>query len=317
MRRGGILLVVLFVGAAIAQTVAPSSAFPIDGITDGLSDPDLITVPGLISEIERRGINFDLNAENLGKILASANMGKRDPKEVAALVLTALKTCPNCRAKTLEPITVAEIKTLQTWGFADSVISEEARIRGVKDLQITKETAAQLLFLGIKPEVVDFLVPDDRIPIGPQEGYTPVMLKRSEAYDIGAPEGSLRVTTSLRPSTQSEFLFKHNGLFVKAVKGVEPEELGAYFNKPTPRNTDIDKIEITSGLEESEDKGFLGLGKKPSPIEVTKVPADGDGRTAFRITVTNRETKSYQHYSFYVRWRILNESKPASAATKQ
>jgi hypothetical protein len=100
---------------------------------------------------------------------------------------------------------------------------------------------------------------------------------------------------------------------------MDPEDQGAYFNKPTPRNTDIELIDVSSGLEDTEEKAsVLGFGKKKeSPIEVTKVKADADGRTAFRIGIINKEQNKYQRYSFYIRWHILTEPKPAANAPKR
>jgi hypothetical protein len=151
------------------------------------------------------------------------------------------------------------------------------------------------------------------------ESYQTFNLKHAEEYDVAAQEGFLKVTTELVPNSQGEFIFKHNALFVKALKGKDPKDLGAYFNKPTARTTDIELIDFTSGLEEYEEKGGLfGIGKKKdSSMQVTKVTADTEGRTAFRIVVTNKDTNRNQRYSFYVRWHLLTEPKPASLAPKR
>src|ERR1700733_10458444 len=297
-------LLVICYAQAVAQE-APTSPLKIEDITTGLANRDFIEVPVLKEGLESRGISFDLNKQRLAEILEAAKKGDRDPSEMADFIFTCIQVCESCRSQSLDPLSFEDLKRLSKWGFGPPAIDKEARLRGVKDLQVSKEAADELRAAGLKEEVIAFLVPDDRIPTPQMEGYNAFTLKRADEYNPAAPEGFLKITTSLRPNSQSEFVFKHNSLFVKAIKGMEPEDLGAYFNKPTPRNTDIEMIDFSSGLEEYEGKGgLLGIGKKKDLIEVSKVKADGDGHTAFRIVLTNRETNRNQRLSFYVRWRL-------------
>jgi hypothetical protein len=311
-------VIVIFCAQAMAQE-APTSPLKVEDITTGLANRDFIEVPVLKEVVQSRGISFDLNKQRLAEILEAAKKGDRDPGEMAELIFTCIQVCESCRSQSLDPISFEDLKRLSKWGFGPPEIDKEARVRGVKDLQVSKEAADELRAAGLKEEVIAFLVPDDRIPTSPMEGYKTFSLKRADEYDLAAPEGFLKVTASLRPNSQSEFFFKHNSLFVKALKGMEPEDLGAFFNKPTPRNTDIELVDFTSGVGDYEEKGgLLGIGKKKeSPIVVTKVKADNDGRTAFRIVMTNKETNRPQRYSFYIRWHLLTEPKPASPASKR
>ncbi len=298
-----------------AQAPAPEK---LEQITDLLAHQDFAEMSEIEGLVRTRGLDFDLEGQQLAKILEAATKGNRNPDEVSALILTCLKACHSCRAQALAPLTIEEIKSLQAWGFAVGDISHEAQVRGVRDLEISQAGADQLRAAGIREEVIAFLVPDDKVQTPLIEGYKTLNLKRADEYDLAAPEGFLKVTTSLPPNSQSEFFFKHNALFIKIIKGMPPEDLGAYFNKPTPRNTDTNLIDLTSGVEDYEGKsGILGIGKKKEfPIEVSKVKADGDGRTAFRILATNKEPNRYQRFSFYIRWHLLTEPKPASQPPK-
>jgi hypothetical protein len=109
--------------------------------------------------------------------------------------------------------------------------------------------------------------------------------------------------------------------------------LGAYFNKPAPRNTDIEHLDFNSnleggevsGIDEKRSGGLRGLVKgKPKDEKVTDAPVlevaylagDADGRQAFQIRLANKQSTPHQ-YSFTVRWRVLAAPKVrAPAPTK-
>ena len=65
------LVCVLVMSGAGAQIKQAEPRVSVDVLVEGLGDPDLIEVPALTQEIQRRGIDFDLGKE-LGTILAAA-----------------------------------------------------------------------------------------------------------------------------------------------------------------------------------------------------------------------------------------------------
>ncbi len=306
MRTQSVISVsILSLVCCAAQIKAPELPIALSPLLKALAAPDLIDVPELTERIQRRGIDFDLD-QQLGEILAAAFKGKRDPKQVEALVTACLRGCQNCRARILAPLTKEELKTLLQWRFTPEAILLEARTRGVKDVEISATAANELRAAGANEDLVNLLVPDDRIPIDPLPGFKALSLKRAEEYDLSAPEGWLKITIELPKKSESEFIFKHNGLFAKAKSGGEPVGFGAYFNKPAPRNTDEKSIKHEVGVDNTDERSLLArkLTPKTKPeVKLSYVLADAEGRNAFRFVITNKDT-SPQRCSVYLRWKV-------------
>src|SRR5258708_25746252 len=147
--------------SVIGQTDATKEVV-FEPLLEGLEHSDLnIKVSTLTEAILQAGISFDFDKERLGAILAAGKKGGRDPKEMAELILATFRVCQTCRGQVLEPLTIQELKALTSWNFAPSAINEEARVRGVKDLQVSKAAADDLRSVGISDEVIAVLVPDD------------------------------------------------------------------------------------------------------------------------------------------------------------
>jgi hypothetical protein len=317
--------------AAQAQTQLPPVA--LDKIIQGIENPDLADVPDIMGVVQIQGIAFDLGQEQLSAILAAGNKGRRNPVEMAAFIAACWNVCQPCQARLFAPMSLDELLTTLKRRHDNDLLLQEVRARHVKDLDISEGTANVLRASGANEELVALLVPDDKVPTIPLIGYNTLELKHAEDYDPSASEGWLKVTAELPPKSSSEFVFKHNSLFGRALTGGEPTILGAYFNKPAPRNTDIEHLEFNSNLEgggvtgsdEKRSGGLLGIVKgkpkdekaKDAPVlEVTSIGGDADGRQAFQIRLANNQI-SPQQYSFTVRWRMLTAPKvPAPAPAK-
>jgi hypothetical protein len=322
--RNVILGCVLLTVCAVAQTEQAEPRVSLNVLVEGLGDPDLIEVSALTQEIQRRGIDFDLGKQ-LGAILAAATKGKRDPEQVADLVMACLSACQDCRARFLAPMTSDELLARLKSGFTPASVLREVQARGVKDLDDSEAAAHMWRSKGATEELVNLLLPDDKIPSFPLVGYTALTLKHAEEYDPGAPKGWLKITAQIPANSQNEFVFQHTALFVRAVKGAEPTDVIAYFNKPAPRNTTVDLVDFNSGLEggpaaEEKRGGLLGLRKGKAVvapvIEASYMVGRDDSRNAFRVVLTNKDT-SPQQYSFYLRWQVLITPKVSTPAPKQ
>jgi hypothetical protein len=326
------LLTILSFSLLAGQAPATDSRIVLDDLLTALSDPGIAEVSELRDAIQRNGIQFDLKDDVLGKILDAGRQGKRDPKELAALVTVALSVCQDCRARHFAPMSLEELQTLLK-RFTPEAVFREVRARGVIGLEMTGATANVLRAAGAKEDLIAFLVPDDKIPTIPLLApYQAVPLKRAQEYDPAAQEGWLKFTAELPPGSQNEFIFKHNALFVKPVQGGEPKDIQAYFNKPAPRNKTAEFIEAECGLDapatatcgqETRDEkrgilvrtAFWKNSKSKTPvIEYSYVAPDGDGRAGFQIAVGNPE-KTAQKYSVYLRWRVLDAPKPPPSTT--
>ena len=146
-------------------------------------------------------------------------------------------------------MSLEELQTLLK-RFTPEAVFREVRARGVTGLEMSEGTANVLRASGAKEDLIAFLIPDDKIPTIPLVApYKTALLKRAQEYDPAAEEGWLKISAELAPGSQSEFIFKHNALFVKPVLGEEPKELQAYFNKPAPRNKTAEFIDVECGLE--------------------------------------------------------------------
>ena len=291
-----------------------------------LSDPGIAEVPELRGAIQRNGIRFDLSNEVLGRILSAGNQGKRDPQEMAALIVAALNACQDCRARYFTPMSLEELETLLK-RFTPEAVFREVRARGVTGLEMSGATANVLRAAGAQEDLIAYLVPDDRIPTIPLVApYKPVALKRAQEYDPAAKEGWLKISMVLPPGSQSEFIFKHTGLFIKTTGGAEPTDIQAYFSKPAPRNKTAEFIDIECGLGDpelacgpeslDEKRGTWVRSVLPKKgknkkflAEYTYVAPDADGRAGFQIAVDNPE-KTAQKYSVDLRWRVLDAPKP-------
>jgi hypothetical protein len=321
-------LPLLSVLCVFAQVKALEPPLSLDVLTEGLSDPVLAEVPGLTKEVLARGIDFDLN-QKLAVILTAAAEGHRAPAEVAALIAAALDNCQKCYARFLAPLSSEELLTLLKRGHDNDILLQEVKARGVKDLEISEANANVLRTAGANEELVNFLVPDDKVKIGNLIGYQPFELKHAEDYDPSASEGWLKVTAEIPANSTSEFAFIHNALFGRAVKGGEPTVRSAYFNKPAPRHTDFAHIKFTPSLEggeatggeEKRSGGFLGIGKgkskdekaKDAPsLDVAYPSEDRTGRNSFQITLANKQSTP-QEVSFMVRWTVLADPQPLTA----
>ncbi|MBZ5675105.1 MAG: hypothetical protein LAP61_12740 [Acidobacteriia bacterium] len=319
------LLFLAVFSLAILFAQSADTRIALQDLLDALADPEVAKVPQLSDSILRNGIQFDLKDEVLGKILDAGRQGKRDPKEMATLITVALSACQDCRARYLTPMSLEELQTLLK-RFTPEAVSREVRARGVTGLEMSGATANVLRAWGAKEDLIAFLVPDDKIPTIPlQPPYQMAPLSRAQEYDPAAKEGWLRISAELAPSSQTEFFFKHNALFVKPLQGEEPKQVQAYFNKPAPRNKTAEFIDAECGLEspaiacgqEAKDEKRGGLRSvlpkntksKAALIEYSYAAPDGDGRAGFQITVANPE-KTAQKYSVYLRWRVLDSPKP-------
>jgi hypothetical protein len=308
----------LVCGAAQIQPVDPP--LDLDLLVKLIGDPKMTDartdVPALTKEIRSRGISFDLE-NHLTQIMRAGINGKRDADQMAALVLACLQSCQDCRGRLLSPMTKKELLTLKQWRFSPDAILDEARIRGVKDIEISAIARDELLAEGFSEDLVNQLEPDDKIPIAALEGYKALPLKRAPEYDPSAPEGWLRVTAGLPAKSQSEFMFKHNGLFAKAVRGGEPKVVSCNFSKPAPRNTKVEFVDFSKskwGLEVWDEKHGSrpippdGKPKSKPPMEVSYLEAEGDGRNIFRILLSNNDNSPKQ-YTFDFYWRVLTTPK--------
>jgi hypothetical protein len=320
-----LLALVLFASASTGQTPV-AAPYNLADLVEGIANPLFAEIPELTDLVRIRGIDFNLGDQELGKIIEAGAKGKRDPKEMAALIRAALNACQDCRARYLTPLSLEELQTLLK-RFTPDAVSREVRARGVNGLQASEATQNALRAWGAKEDLIAFLIPDDKIPTIPLVApYRAVLLKRAQEYDPAAQEGWLKITAELPPGSQSEFIFKHNALFVKAVQGMEPSGVQAYFNKPAPRNKTAELIDIECGLEtpaipcgqEVRDEKRGSWVRRVSPansknktpvVEYSFVAPDGDGRAGFQIAVSNSE-KTAQKYSFYLRWRVRDAPKP-------
>ena len=319
------LLLIAVVSSAILFAQSADTRIALQDLLDALADPEVAKVPQLSDSILRNGIQFDLKDEVLGKILEAGRQGKRDPKELAALITVTLDVCQECRARYLAPLSLEELQTLLK-RFTPEAVYREVRARGVTGLEMSAATANVLRAWGAKEDLIAFLVPDDKIPTIPLlPPYKVASMKPAQGYDPAAKEGWIKISAELAPDSQTEFFFKHNALFVKPLQGDEPKEVQAYFNKPAPHNKTSEFIDAECGLEspaiqcgqevKDEKKGGLRSvlpknSKTKSPaIEYSYAAPDGDGRAGFQIAVTNPE-KTAQKYSVYLRWRVLDSPKP-------
>ena len=312
-----------------AQTQLPPVA--LDGILRGIENPDLADVPDITAVVRMQGIAFDLGQEELQAILAAGNKGRRNPVEMAAFIEACWNVCQRCQARLLAPLSMEELLAKLKRGHDNDLLLQEVRARRVKDLDVKDGSTANVLrAYGANDALVAFLVPDDKIPTIPLIGYNTLQLKHAEDYDPAAAEGWLKVTAEFPAKSTSEFVFKHNALFVRALTGGAPTNVGAYFNKPAPRNVPNERLDFTSNLDGAEvsgsdEKGSGGTGKgkpkdqkkKDAPVlEVAYLGGDNEGRQAFQIRLANNQTTPEEH-SFMVRWRVLTSPKaPAPTLTK-
>jgi len=329
--KAAVLVFLVVSSSAILSAQSENPRIILQDLLDALADPEVARVPQLSDSIQRNGIQFDVQEEVLGKILDAGRQGKRDPKEMAALITAALAACQDCRARYLTAMNLEEFRILLT-RFTSEAVFREVRARGVTGLEPSEATQSALRAWGAKEDLITFLIPDDKIPTIPLvEPYKAVTLKRAQEYDPGAQEGWLKISMELPPASQSELIFKHTALFVKTTAGGEPKDMEAYFNKPAPRNKTFDLINIECGLEATE--GACGpealdekrgtwvrsivpkksKSKKPL-IEYTYVAPDGDGRAGFQIAVDNPE-KTAQKYTFDLSWRVLEQAKSHAPAS--
>jgi hypothetical protein len=322
MRIEGILFVsVMSLVCSAAQVLPVEPPLDLDALVEGIGNPVLTDVPALTKEIESRGISFDLE-NHLTQIVRAGFNGKRDPDQLAALILASLQSCQGCRARFLAPMTKKELLMLKQWRFSPEVILDEARVRGVKDIEITESAANELRSAGFSEDLVNQLAPDDKIPVAALEGYKTLPLKRAPEYDPSAPEGWLRVTAGLPANSQSEFKFKHNGLFAKVKRGGEAKVVSCSFNKPAPRNTKVEFVDLSKskwGLEGWDQKN----GSRPLPpdgkakgkplMEVSYLDAEADGRNAFQIVLSNYDSSPKQ-YTFDFYWQVLKTPKTSSVS---
>jgi hypothetical protein len=300
-----IALVILLFRIAVGQSQTPDPPVGLSDLTQGLANPNLVDVPELTGVVKARGVKFDLTANELASLLAAATKGNRDPAEVSALILACMEICQECRARTLAPMTKQELIGLLHRGFSSAAVLREVRVRGVSDIAISKASAEELRGVGAQEDLVGFLIPEDRIPVSlPEGGFKAFPLKRAEQYNAAAPEGWLKITAELSPSSQNEFVFKHNALFARATKGEDPADQGSEFNKPAPANLAVGMVEWDTTLEEVDQNHVVrGVAKVKPAIEFLPATEDPDGRNAFRIQIVNREKKA-QRYSFWLRWRV-------------
>lgn len=325
-----LLLVAIFLSTSVTSLTGQAPAADprnvLQDLLTALSTPGIAEVHELRDAIQRNGLQFDLTDDVLGRILSAGIQGKRDPREMAALVTAAINACQDCRARVLTRMSAEELQTLLK-RFTPEAVFREVRARGVSGLQPSEATQNMLRAWGAKEDLISFLIPDDKIPTIPLVApYKTALLKPAQEYDAGADEGWLKFSAELPPNSQNEFIFKHNALFVKTSQGAEPKEIQAYFNKPAPRNKTAGYIDIECGLETpalvcgpevQDDKRGTWVrtvvpktGKnKAFLVEYSYVAPDADGRAGFQIAVANPD-KTAQKYSGYLRWRVFIAPKP-------
>ena len=210
---------------------------------------------------------------------------------MAALIVAALNACQDCRARYFTPMSLEELETLLK-RFTPETVFREVRARGVTGLGMSGATANVLRASGAQEDLIAYLVPDDRIPTIPLVApYKPVALKRAQEYDPAAKEGWLKINMVLPPGSQSEFIFKHTGLFIKTTGGAEPADIQAYFSKPAPRNKTAEFIDIECGLDAPELAcGPESLDEKRGAWVRTVLPKKGKKRSSWPSTPMSRPT---------------------------
>jgi hypothetical protein len=181
-------------------------------------------------------------------------------------------------------------------------------------LEVSAASAAELRKFGAKDNLITLLMPDDKMTPHPPEGdFKPIALRRAEGYSPTALKGWVKITADFPAKSQSEFVFKHNALFVHAISGEEPGvDLNASsFNKPGPRNTSVDFVDFQVSAD--------NIDQKSAAVKTTAkyIPADADpdGRNAFQIQVANKLNKP-QRCAVYLEWTVRTASKTATSGTK-
>jgi len=325
--RSLVSIIVLTCSGGVAQVKPASPPVEFDPLLEALKS-DVIEMNFVIKGIQDRGIAFDLGRSQLEAIVSAGSEGKRRPAEIAALIAVSLDACQKCYARFLKPLTQEELLTLLKRNHDSDLLLQEVKARGVKDVDVSEANANVLRAAGANEQLVGFLVPDDKVKISPLVDYKTFELKHAEDYDPSATEGWLKVTAQIPANSTSEFIFKHNSLFARAVAGGEPNTLAAYFNKPAPKNMSIDLLQYSGNLEGGEvnagdeKRGSLidrvkgktkDKGKDALTIEVVYLQADDTGRNSFRIRVANKQSTPQQS-SFTLRWMALMDPKPLTAA---
>jgi len=299
---------------------SPDGPMKFSDLTKALANPDYVEVNELTELIKIRGIGFELSEQYLGLILSNSIKGGRDPDQVAALILASMQACQECRARAIAPMTKDGLKQLISWGFSPSAILEEARVRGVADIEVSAAAAAELRTFGARDDLINLLMPDDKMPTKAPEGdFKPIALRRAEGYTPTALKGWLKITTDFPARSQSEFVFKHNALFVRTTSGEDPiVDLDASsFNKPGPRNTSVELVDFQVTADNLDQKTGLFGGSaaiKPS-AEYISADSDPDGRNAFRIHVGNKLNKP-QRCVIYLEWTVRTTPKSPPPNTK-
>jgi hypothetical protein len=309
------------VACGAAQVLPVEPPLDLETVIEGVGNPVLTDVSTLTKEIRARGINFDVE-NHLTQVLRAGINGKRDADQMAALVSACLQSCQDCRGRLLAPMTREELLRLKQWRFSPDAIIDEARVRGVRGIPMTESAANELRKAGFREDLVNQVVPDDKIPVVAMDGYKTLPLKKAPEYDPSAPEGWLRVTAGLPANSQTEFKFKHNALFAKTLKGGEAKIVSCSFNKPAPRNAKVEFVDFSQskwGLEVWDQKRgsrqipFDGKSKTKPPMEVTYLEAEADGRNVFQIVLSNDSIPKQYTFDFY--WQVLKTPKTSSAPT--
>jgi hypothetical protein len=323
MRIFWLLVLTISLGCVLAQDRNADGRWGLDDLSLALESDELVPDVSTITEaILSRGINFDAE-QRLGDILASAAKAKRDPQKISTLISACLRVCQTCRARALAPMTEEDLRVLLTqWHFSPEAIIREVETRGVKGLPNDDAQVTQLRAWGASEDLIKLVLPDDKIPaLSRGDDYKRLALKRAVDYDPSAQTGVLSFSADLPANSQSEFVFVHTGLFVKALKGEAPVKVDAYFDKPGPRNVPEELIDygdfklegLESPVDEKSSGSIFKKGKpkivppKPLVLSYSSVP-DADGRNPFTFTLANNGTAP-QHFKFTLHWQVLTTPK--------
>ena len=251
-----------------------------------------------IEAIKLNGLGFELNENALSHIIDASNKGKRTTEVTAKLILQMFLSCPDCGSRYFGPLSEDGLFKLVTSQVNNKTVSplallNEVQNRGTKGIPKTEATIDRLLRLGVSPELIELVVPDDELELPPPKNYEPGSLTRAPKYDRKLTTGTASLVIEMKG--QVRFLYRHNALYYQRLSSADKKTTGnvsiiaSTYTAPIPKMSDsVTKADFNVLVKPGGSK-ILGNKKKSEPPKINY----SDGGFGFILNETDKESHFY------------------------
>jgi hypothetical protein len=283
------LFLCFFMFVSISSSQEKKEPLSLDAVKASLEINEF-KVAEIVNAIDLAGIDFKLDETNLTVLLDAAKKAGRPSSEISAVFSHLVKACRTCRDMFWAPLSPED---LLDWVKKSPVQAlDELKVRGSQPLPTAVDFIEQLRGAGAPPELIAIVEERQQIPA--PDGYKPMRLEKAPGFDTLATSGKL--VLDIEADGEVEFVFRHNALFFKTIRGADPKNLDCTYTAFGPVADSPRDWSLEGGQTGKKAK------KGKEAVITRKDISDSDGRRALVVNIKNVDPGVHE-YQLALNWK--------------